>query len=370
MLSKLSDYLFGTRQIVSGSSYVGAVNLRLPGGAPCRIFYPTKSRGTLCIGWWLNGLSSFIEGYLHILLPNARASAVRRVLTSWVACIISIFFPWAHSVLPMCYEGGDPESEPLAQGTKYPLILFSHGLTGTGEEHALMFVHWAQRGCVVACVTHCDGSASAVELLNGDTVLYTHPAFKNYDPDFRPKQIVKREQELSDLRQFILHHESFPPSLRNILNPTKIFAAGFSYGAATAALTVVNNPNVFAGVILLDGWFYIDLSAIKSLNTTRGFCFPAKAFEIPLNTPALFVGTEAFSKNAKLESATRLLASNNTHSSTYHVIAGTEHQNFCDVGFWVPSWLLKKFKVVGKADYLTAYTDLLVLVDNFLDTHR
>ncbi len=42
----------------------------------------------------------------------------------------------------------------------------------------------------------------------------------------------------------------------------QIFVAGYSYGAATAALTVTRHPDLFRGVILLDGWFAINLADI------------------------------------------------------------------------------------------------------------
>jgi len=42
--------------------------------------------------------------------------------------------------------------------------LFSHGLTGTGEENTILCMEWAKHGYIVVSVHHTDGSSCCVPL--------------------------------------------------------------------------------------------------------------------------------------------------------------------------------------------------------------
>lgn len=58
---------------------------------------------------------------------------------------------------------------------------------------------------VVCAIHHCDGSSSKAPTHSGPAILYEHPvSYSDYDPEFRPNQIQKREKELFEMKQFIL----------------------------------------------------------------------------------------------------------------------------------------------------------------------
>lgn len=197
-----------------------------------------------------------------------------------------------------------------------------------------------------------------------DHLLYVHPDMKNYDKQFRPVQVRKREAELYELKQFICKGGAFPATLRNIIDDTKVVAAGFSYGAATAAMSVVNHPSEYACCILLDGWFRIDLQ-------NHSFDFPEEVHTKGLSLPAMFIGSEQFKKWTTCSDATNKLAASNTYptGSISHVLEGSRHQNFTDVGFWISTRILKWSGMIGSCDYDMTYKRILDLTTDFLDDH-
>jgi hypothetical protein len=89
-------------------------------------------------------------------------------------------------------------------------------------------------------------------------------------------------------------------------------------------------------------------------------------FVAGLSIPTLFVGSAQFADRHNLAAATAKLG----HSkSTSHVLAKSRHQNFCDVGFWLPAWLLRRAGAVGECDFDATYAELLILTKNFLICH-
>lgn len=191
-------------------------------------------------------------------------------------------------------------------------------------------------------------------------LLYEHPDLLNYDPDFRPRQIEIREEELFEGLQYILQQSS---PIRDIIDEKVVIVGGFSYGAATACLSVAKRKGVFVACYLLDGWFYIDLGG--------GTTFPAEAHEKGLDVPALFIGSEHFANWKSCASATAELSKKNSHpcGSSCHVIPGSRHQNFTDVGFWLSTWVLRKVNMIGPCDYLHQYQNVLKISTAFFNLH-
>ena len=237
-----------------------------------------------------------------------------------------------------------------------------------------MFAHWAQRGYVVAVVHHCDGSSNQVPRRAGNHLLYEHPDMLNYDINYRPNQIERREQELFEMLQFIQSPTDsdtssdypIPAAVRDSIDLSQVFVAGFSYGAATAALSVSKHPTTYRACILLDGWFHIDVP-----SRGASFAFPAAAHQPgALRVPALFIGSEQFAMLPLLAGATTKLHSSCPAGSALHVLDRSKHQNFTDVGFWIPIGVLKAIGMLGGCDYDDAYRRVLELTNAFLKQHK
>jgi hypothetical protein len=74
----------------------------------------------------------FLRGYMIMALSQ---SMPNWMVTSLFWIIIPFVFtnPIAYAKLPRCFNDAE-----VKKGEKYPLLVFSHGLSGTGCEHGLM----------------------------------------------------------------------------------------------------------------------------------------------------------------------------------------------------------------------------------------
>lgn len=377
-------------EFASDASLVGVQTLRVPassaGTPPFDFYYPAASPSGDQAGWFRDGVAPFLFGHVWFAFGRWFRSAhwVWLALCKRAVAVLAAILPAAYFKVPALFRNAPPVD---ASAGRRPLLVFSHGLTGTGEEHVLMMTHFVQQGFLVAAITHCDGSAvTATASASGEQLLYTHPDVAVHGTRFRVHQIDKRERELEAMRAHVLEGATFPAQLRALVDPARVFVGGFSYGAATAALTVTRHPNAYQGCVLLDGWFSIDLSAYPGWGDEK-FDFPPEAHssERGLPVPCCFIGSEHFQRWDHVASATQRLArksgapvteidaeasavdaSGGGSGSEWHVLRGSKHQNFCDVGFWIPARLLRLLKMTGRGDYHQFYADLLRLQVAFL----
>ena len=137
-------------KVLDSSKYVGVVDCHTEDNTiPFRLFYPACDKSDSSekknVSWFVRSLAYFIDGYMHFLFPKMRHNVLYRWLVSVISVVVSLFMPLASINLPMCiYDAALP-----SDGQKYPLLVFSHGLTGTGEESAMTYVYWVQQGFIV-----------------------------------------------------------------------------------------------------------------------------------------------------------------------------------------------------------------------------
>ena len=332
---------------------------------PCRVYYPAtysknndgdaKTTKQKPVGWFHDqGIGYFMKGYLIVMGSKG--------------FLVSLFSPIIH-LFSYCLRANwisIPETSLCApaddrEHRTYPVIVFSHGLTGSGQENAILCSSWAKKGYVVVSVHHMDGSSGCVKLPNGSRMYYNKgPPMSQYDREFRPRQVVQRANEMKQVHSFLSSSE-FPEDLKRICDLEKSVAAGFSFGAATTAMvsTLENHP--FKALIFLDGWFHIDVMRSAGVE----FKFPKQAFEKGINLPSLYINSAEFKSYSKLWDATIELARD---SSKIHVLAETTHQNFTDVVFWLPKWLLSKMGImVGNADGRDVHYQIVRKTSDFLE---
>jgi len=198
------------------------------------------------------------------------------------------------------------QQQQQQQTKKQRLIVFSHGLTGTGEENTIYCTSLAKKGYVVASLHHRDGSSCRVPMPDGTCRYYQHmPVGDDYDPHHRLEQVTERAEEFLYTCDWLVgndendkdmsdeddndndtnngiseshvddewEHHPIVHQIRQHLDKRNVIAAGFSYGAATASLAATLAPAKFQCTILLDGWFHIDYSS-------RGmeYDFPPESF--------------------------------------------------------------------------------------------
>lgn len=344
---------------------VGVRSGRVPGSTPYTVFYPaaapTEARPAR---WFRSGILTYLEGYVAKDRPRLAASPARRRLVRPFLWLFSRLLPVTYMEVPHLYEDAAPAALP---GGTCPLLVFSHGLGATSEEHALLYTSWALNGYVVVALRHCDGSGTLVQLPEGD-LWHRGPVLDPYDSGFRPRQVSQRADELHALRQFVLQPGSaFPEDLRRLIDPTRIVAAGFSYGAATAALTVTRHPADYSACLCLDGWFHVDLAFLKQ-PAVASFDFPKEVHDRQggLPVPAMFWSSQEFVGKTGNDAATRALVGK-APASALALLPDTNHMNFIDLPCWLPVPLTRRLGMLGAADPIATYRSLVQDSLRFLD---
>lgn len=382
---------------------------------PLRLFFPAdltpdasqRRRRPKQANYFVNNRVAYVlQGFASMIVSRHDTRLFKWVLRP-LMWLISLFAPPRYLKIPETVQV--TKDSPVRyvpptkkQSGKQSLVVFSHGLTGTGEENSVFCTSLAKRGYVVACIHHRDGSSARVPMPDGTCMFYEHhPTDDDYQPKRRLDQVKVRAKEMLTTCHWLLgtpdndssdDKEQYPllKEICNNLESKSVFTSGFSYGAATSALAATMEPNMFQCAILLDGWFHIDFSS-------RGieFDFPPEAFgkssdidndgkitstttpPAGLSIPAIFINSSQFQGYSKLYAATNRLAdqinkSYKMEAAEMHVIPNTMHQNFCDIVFWLPRWALRRggrMFAIGSADAYEVHQSIMDWTVQFLDKH-
>lgn len=220
----------------------GAVGIRyLPPTStrpPLRIFYPAEApteaainssnnedqikqaEGQQSVTWFQDtGVLPYLMGYAHTMVASHNSLMFQWAIQPFLFLLADVL-PMGWLRIPGLYQDAKPLKELAkdksadvsdnttdteARTKRYPLIIFSHGLTGTGQENAALCAAWAKRGFVVAAVHHTDGSSCRVQQADGSVLFYDHvTSYDKYDINFRPRQIQQRSNELMQTFNSIL----------------------------------------------------------------------------------------------------------------------------------------------------------------------
>eukprot|EP00621_Florenciella_sp_RCC1693_P000243 CAMPEP_0182554990 /NCGR_PEP_ID=MMETSP1323-20130603/50262_1 /TAXON_ID=236787 /ORGANISM="Florenciella parvula, Strain RCC1693" /LENGTH=414 /DNA_ID=CAMNT_0024766717 /DNA_START=210 /DNA_END=1454 /DNA_ORIENTATION=- len=369
---------------------VGVRTFRNSHGAAIRVYYPAvESQGAdggaeVRVSVFRNSLSTVVNGYFFTffgwLLPSIVVTMVQRLLG-----LVVWLHPLDYSYLPRC--AADLPVEKGVKG-KYPLVVWSHGLTGTGCEHGVLATALALRGNVVAILHHSCGSSSGCDLVDADGtqtfLTYDHPSMKEgeYPLEFRQKQAEHRAREMDEARELLLaggivgggggggggaEGAGGLKDLSNVLDPNKVVAGGFSFGAATAGLAASTDEAgkpcaKYCAAVLIDGWWHIALKKAK-VNVD----LPRQAHERGIAIPSLFIGSDEFQGYADLKDGTDRLQAKVPDKSV-HVMSGTRHGNFMDAIWWLPKWVTCNLGFSGKTvDPHQTYAEFVGMVADFVD---
>ena len=153
----------------------------------------------------------------------------------------------------------------IAEGA-HPVVVFTHGFTGTFTDYTFLFEDLASRGYVVASIDHTH-EATAVEFPDGrleKSVFGSYlTAYTRSDPEALDYAVTVR---LEDLKFVIDELQRLNARADGVftarLNLSRVALAGHSLGGLTAILGVEKEPRVKAGVVL-DG-----LMPVTQVNRT------------------------------------------------------------------------------------------------------
>jgi dienelactone hydrolase len=133
--------------------------------------------------------------------------------------------------------GAEPEVAPLAPASgRFPLVLFSHGLSGSPERYAAALSSWASAGFVV--------------------VAPTFPYTSEFTTHFRRRDIVNQPDDVRFVLEQVRRLDVRPGDpLRGRIDLDRIAAVGHSAGGYTTSGLFVagHDPRIRAGVIMA-GW--------------------------------------------------------------------------------------------------------------------
>ena len=139
---------------------------------------------------------------------------------------------------------------------KLPVLIFSHGITGSRLLHQALFEHLASQGYAVFAINH---SYDANITIYPDSSIADYRSDLTGHPDslsIRKNQIITRTKDIIFLINKLeeIGSEKTNSILFNHLDLTKIAIAGHSYGGATA-IFASKLDNRIKSCFVLDGWF-------------------------------------------------------------------------------------------------------------------
>ncbi len=144
--------------------------------------------------------------------------------------------------------------EAPVSGGPHPVVVFTHGYTGTFTDYTFLFEDLASRGYVVASVDH-TYEATAVEFPDGRMIKSVMGSYlANTEKTDTPSVTFAVETRLSDLRFVMNRLEGLNAGSKNPfagkLDMSRAALAGHSLGGLTTLLGVKEDPRFRAGVIL------------------------------------------------------------------------------------------------------------------------
>uniref|UniRef100_A0A0K0FVF4 1-alkyl-2-acetylglycerophosphocholine esterase n=1 Tax=Strongyloides venezuelensis TaxID=75913 RepID=A0A0K0FVF4_STRVS len=246
--------------------------------------------------------------------------------------------------------------------SKFPVIIFSHGLSGCRHFYTVMSTALASYGYIVAALEHRDLTSCWTYTLSYDSD-YKHKIetsipmrmviSEHKDIKLRGKQVYTRIKEYQDLykvlyqlnagilgrsqSRILLGDEFDWGQFFNKLNLDQTFLVGHSFGA-TAAIAALAKSNDFKAAVCLDAW--MDPIRIDMLHN--------------IDKPSLFFNIESFQFP---ENVKRILAVNKNgdkENSFVYTLKGAVHQSFSDFSFLHPGF-------IGKAAGLQGTNDPLII---------
>ncbi len=238
---------------------------------------------------------------------------------------------------------------------KYPVLIFSHGITGSRHLHQILFEHLASKGYIVFALDH---SFDANLTIFPDGKIADYRSEITGHPDsvlIREKQINTRASDVGFIIDQIREIETgmIDSKLSGRLDLDRVALGGHSYGGASAILASHNHEIVKACVVL-DGW----ISPI-----------PDKVISEGINVPFLFMGRPSWHDSDYPGNYERL-ADLITHSSNekYDLrINQTLHLDYTDIPLMSP--LVKHVMDVGNLKPSTTLSLINDLVLGFLEVH-
>ena len=237
--------------------------------------------------------------------------------------------------------------------TSAPILIFSHGITGSRHLHQNLFEFLSSRGYIIFAPDH---------TYDANITIFPNKRIADYRSDLtghpdsirmRQMQINTRCEDISFILNQIQKINSgiIKSQVSNRMDLNKIAVGGHSYGGATAITASYKDKRIRA-CFNLDGW----ISPIPKDIITEG-----------INTPFLFLGRPSWANSDYSENYTLLKKFlNATTSPSYgKIFDRTEHLDYTDIPLFSP--IVKYVLEVGNLSPSTSLPMINEIVFLFLD---
>jgi len=297
-----------------------------------RVFYPTSTTSSMFsalrpanVPHW-----KYYYGMLVFQFNVQRANALVRFV---VVCACRL--GWL--VMRFIATINATMNAPLVadDGEKLDVIVFSHGLSGFRTCNANVACELAARGCVVFCVEHRDGSATA-SASSGENRSVQYQLYKPTGGTHESRRVqtkVRVTETLTcakcvddlDSGDFVSRNiwrggggraQRVLDSFKGRLNVDSKTLCGFSFGGGSSCATTAQAPTVFARCVLFDHW----LEYFNDDDILTAAC----------SMPTLSLLSENWGSSKLAVNNTTMLTAN-TRTFYKVTINGAKHHDFSDV---------------------------------------
>ena len=368
-----------------GEYNVGALKIRLSKDlTPCQLFYPVekdaKRANKKFVGYYR---PQAVKGLIKFMETGESADGVLQFLQDA-----------KHPNLK--YYGAEPMSATTTtttskkNGSKFPLVVFSHGLSGTIEGYTQLCSQLASLGCVVVAPEHADSSASYSSKVLEDgsiqEIWYQAPTPDSVEPYSREKMVRYRGphaeirvDELTALYAFLNsgqkvsykekedhhHHDHHDHDVRianavlDSFDPLNLHLVGHSFGSSTQLLAAQRwatqqqqqqqqhaAPKIVPLTITVcDTWNF----ALSDEIISKGI--PKTTTTTNVSPPILSVISNEWVSNPEVEPLKEFLRQSQPHCGvTSYYAKNSMHQSFSDTEAWLPTSLAVSFENRGQGE--------------------
>tara|TARA_B100001564_G_C20621101_1_gene662386 strand:- start:417 stop:1523 length:1107 start_codon:yes stop_codon:yes gene_type:complete len=236
-----------------------------------------------------------------------------------------------------------------------PVVVFSHGITGSRHLHQALFEHLSSQGYVVVALDH---SYDCNLTIFPDGRIADYRSEITGHPDsikIRNKQINTRTKDvIFALNQITkIHHGNLKSNLNGKINLKKIAVGGHSYGGATAIHSAKADKRIKT-CFVLDGW----ISPV-----------PKPTIELGLQKPLLSVGRPNWEDSDYPDNYNLLskLVSNSSKPNYNIIIKNTLHLDYTDIPLYSP--VIKYVMDVGDLPPSVSHKLINSLIFSFLESY-
>ena len=236
-----------------------------------------------------------------------------------------------------------------------PVLIFSHGITGSRHLHQALFEHLASRGYIVVAPDH-SYDCNLTIFPNGHIADYRSDITGHPDSvKIRKQQIDTRTKDIHFIIDQVerIQKGSISSKLNGRIDLKRVALGGHSYGGATATVSTHQDKRIKA-CLVLDSW----VSPV-----------PEQIIDSGIHVPFLFMGRPTWDDSDYPGNYTRLdsLMLNSSEPKYQLVIQNTKHLDYTDIPLYSP--LIKYFMDIGDLKPSRSIPLINKLVYGFLEKH-